>query len=99
MIRYTTPTETFTVENIDLSDATSIKVTFKQKSNVLTVDGTATYEEPDSTISCTLTQEQTGSFAKGKLDVQANAWWGDKRDATYIGELMVYENLLDEVLP
>lgn len=99
MRRYTTPTVTVEVEGVDLT-ASTVLVTFQQRSNRLTVEGpTMTLQGEDTIISVPLSQLQTGGFAEGSVEVQVN--WLDgygHRDATTVGAIQVERNLLAEVV-
>lgn len=109
MIRYTTPILPLEVEGIDLTDNQDVYVTLVQKlgqkSVELTKSGsdlTIQYDaETDiSTITFTLTQEETAAFSLNvAVDVQVNFINASGvRDATNIATLPVLRNLLDEVI-
>ena len=103
MYRATTPTITFNFpNNIDMTQASDIKVTFKSKrhgykltktSNDLTVT--------EHTVSVLLTQEETLKFALGESEAQINWLYSEgnivKRGCSNIVDLIINENLLNEV--
>ena len=99
MIQYTTPTDELVVKGIDLTGY-EVWASYRQRSKRLDVQATdVTYDGKDTTILISLTQEQTGAFASGKVSVQVN-WLTQEgaRDATTIKEISVGENLLDRVM-
>lgn len=102
MIRYTTPTITLTVEGVDLTSA-DVYVSMEQGSLKFVKSGdaiTKTYNDPDTTITVTLTQEESAKFVeKQAVSVQINWIEADgKRSATQVKGISVARNLLDEVL-
>ena len=104
-VRYTTPTLTLIVRGVDLSGADAVVVSLRQRmrgrtnAHEVDVDATATYDGTDSTLTVTLTQEQTaGFFADQPVSVQVNWTEGDTRNATTIALVPWGENLLDEVM-
>lgn len=100
MIRYTTPTITLTVGG-DISEADQVWVTLRQASKMVTVekdDLTISYADEASTISFTLSQQQSAVFsARSSVQVQVNWMVGSTRIATEIGLIRPLENLLSEV--
>ena len=98
MIRYTTPTITLTIEDALVSG--DVFVTFEQGRNRLTIeDAEVTLGNSDSTITLTLTQEQTAMFKTGfPISVQVNWIDGGVRTATDIATISALDNLLDEVI-
>lgn len=103
MRRYTTPTLPMTVP-VDLTGA-DIYVTIKQGQRKLQKTGADVVSVYDSesgktTLSVTLTQEETGAFlAEKKAYVQVNWIFSDgTRDATNIKQIDVSENLIAEVI-
>lgn len=103
MRRYTTPTLHMTVP-VDLTGA-EIYVTIKQGQRKLQKTGADVISVYDSesgktTLSVTLTQEETGAFlAEKKAYVQVNWIFSDgTRDATNIKQIDVSENLIAEVI-
>lgn len=103
MRRYTTPTLPMTVP-VDLTGA-EIHVTIKQGARKIQKTGTDIVsvwdaESGKTTLSVTLTQEETGAFLAGrKAEVQVNWIFSDgTRDATNIKQIDVLENLIAEVI-
>lgn len=103
MRRYTTPTLPMTVP-VDLTGA-EIHVTIKQGARKIQKTGTDIVsvwdaESGKTTLSVTLTQEETGAFIAGrKAEVQVNWIFADgTRDATNIKPIDVSENLIAEVI-
>ena len=105
MIRYTTPILPLEVEGIDLTENEDVYVTLKQNDVELTKRGsdlTVQYngESDISTITFSLTQEETAAFNLNKaVDVQVNFINASGvRDATNIAIIPVLRNLLDKVI-
>lgn len=103
MRRYTTPTLHMTVP-VDLTGA-DIYVTIKQGQRKLQKTGSDVVSVYDSesgktTLSVTLTQEETGAFlAEKSATIQVNWIFADgTRSATNIKKIDVSENLLSEVI-
>lgn len=102
MIRYTTPSLTMTVKDVDLTGehvwvtiadrGLSVKVTIDNPTVVLSGD--------DSVITVSLTQKQTALFPAGiKVFAQVNYMTLlGVRHATSINEIEVHQNLLDSEL-
>lgn len=105
-IRYTTPTLTLIARGVDLTGMDAVTVSLRQRigkaestHEVDVTDPTMTYDGTDTTISITLTQEQSGGFVDGKpVEAQVNWLDGTDRDATTIGTVMWHRNLLNEVM-
>ena len=106
MINYTTPTISLTVEGVDLSGM-DVYVSLEQGKTELTKTGTDLIIEPivgegttDTSITLTLTQEESAAFDFGKsVSVQVNFIDSSGvRDATEIKTIPVMRNLLDEVI-
>lgn len=106
MIRYTTPSISLTIEDIDLTDK-EVYVTLQQGNLKMTKSGadlainvTPVGESYESNISFTLTQEESAMFDYSRsCIIQAN--WIDAsgvREATDIQNVSVMRNLLDEVI-
>ena len=98
--RGTTPTLvlTFTDDNLDLTSATGVYVTFKYGPNDLTKTGEdLTVEAKKITVS--FTQEETLAFPEGPMQIQAN-WTGADgfRAASEIQSFNWSRQLLPEVL-
>lgn len=106
MINYTTPTISLTVEGVDLSGM-DVYVSLEQGQKELTKTGDALIIEPivgaettDTSITFTLTQEESAFYDFGKsVSVQVN-WISSSgvRDATEIKTIPVMRNLLDKVV-
>lgn len=106
MIRYTTPTISLTVEKADLTGK-DVYVSLEQGSMILTKSGsdltvtvTTVDEQPMTTISFTMTQEESATFNENKsVSVQVNFISADGvRAATGIKTIKVMRNLLNEVI-
>lgn len=105
MIRYTTPTETLIVGDVDLTDC-DVYVSIRQPStkgigsDIVDIrNPTVTYDGTDSTIVVELTQLQTGELRVGTASIQVN--WIDEygvRKATNIVAKPIGENLLQREL-
>lgn len=98
--RGTTPTLvlTFTDDNLDLTSAAGVYVTFKYGPNALTKTGEdLTVEAKKITVS--FSQEETLSFPEGPMQIQAN-WTGADgfRAASEIQVFNWSRQLLPEVL-
>ncbi len=95
MIQYTTPTHEFVVEGIDLSGC-EVWVSYAQKGISVDVQASSvTYDDPDTTVEVDLTQEQTGKFQSGQVQVQLNWLYPNgKRDAVEVKNLVVDRNLI-----
>jgi hypothetical protein len=97
MRRFTTDTDVITVADADLTGA-DVYVTYAQGTRSLTItDPVVAYSAPDSTVTVSLTQEQTGSFSTGKCNRQVNWVTQTERHATEAVEVPVTQNLLAEV--
>ena len=103
MFQYTTPTDVLFLRGINL-EGFDVWVSYQQKKRELDVKvpaASVTYdsETDTTTVTAKLTQEQTGLFGVGTVEVQVN-WIGpdDSRDATFIGEEEVFKNLLEKVV-
>lgn len=106
MINYTTPTISLTVEGVDLSGMDTY-VSLEQGQKELTKTGDSLIIEPivgeettDTSITFTLTQEESAFYDFGKsVSVQVN-WISSAgvRDATEIKTIPVMRNLLDKVV-
>lgn len=95
--RYTTPviTLTFTEKDLDLTQASSVYVTFKQAGKTVTVEDPAVTEK---TISVSFTQEQTAQFCEGEVEVQANWMIAGSRVASEVATYEFTEQLLQRVI-
>ena len=106
MINYTTPTISLTVEGVDLTGMDTY-VSLEQGNKELTKTGEDLIIEPivgeettDTSITFTLTQEESAFYDFGKsVSVQVN-WISSAgvRDATEIKTIPVMRNLLDKVV-
>lgn len=101
MYRGTTPTFELKIndENIDLTEADNVYVTFRTKKGKSTYTGEA-LEVTEQQVDVYLTQEQTLAFPTGIVEVQINwTYENGKRACTNIARIVVSENLIEEVLP
>ena len=98
--QYTTPTFTltFTDEQLDLTQATSVYVTFKGGVNVFTKSGESLTVAAKQ-IDVRLTQQETAKLNVGEVEIQAN--WvmpsGD-RAASEIAKCTIDRQLLTAVI-
>lgn len=102
MKRYTTPTMALIINKPELTDAAALFVTFKQGSNVLTIDDNITITPTDTGVQLEveLTQLQTSGFNPGNAQIQVNWLETDgKRGATEVASVSITDNLLNSVLP
>ena len=99
MIQYTTPTNTHIVKGIDLTGC-DVWVSYEQgKVEVDIKASDISFDGEDTTLSVTLTQEQTASFRVGKVTHQVNWVYPDgSRDATNQKIITVEPNLLNKVV-
>lgn len=98
MIRYTTPTDAFSIAGKDIT-ATDVYVTYEQDGNVLTLrPETLEYDGEKTSLTVSLTQLQTASFDVGWCDVQVNWVVDGVRNATCVKRIPVGTNLLEEEL-
>lgn len=98
--QWTTPTLllTFTEPSLDLTAATSVYVTFKTNTYSITKTGSA-LTITEKTISIYLSQNETGSFGRGTVDIQVN--WKDangNRFASDIVSINISQQLLNRVI-
>lgn len=100
MVRYTTPTFTLTLKNVNLTGY-QIYVSIQQGSTIITLD----YENislnivnGNSVLTFELTQEESSKFDyHNKANVQVNAINSDNhRVATDIMEIDILKNLIDK---
>ena len=106
MIRYTTPTQTIKVKGIDLTgyDVTvSLRqlIGVTQNAHEVDIGGDAVslaLDGSDTAVTFTLTQEQSGGFVRGWVDVQVNYGSGDTRMASSVTSLYMERNLLTQVV-
>lgn len=102
MIRGTTPTFVLTVEGYDLTQLTSVFVTFEQGSKELTKTGNElvlTASGDDTIVTVTLSQEETLGFTVGRAEVQVRFIRSDnKAYATERKPVAVKEVLYEEVI-
>lgn len=104
MFKGTTPTYTFTLpEDIDLSSAESVYVTFSKTNyeNILTKQDDE-LEINGNIVSVYLTQDETLEFPKGDILIQLNWLYADgnetKRACSEIVTDRVKRNLVNEVI-
>lgn len=94
MIRFTTPTHTHRIKNVDLSGC-DVWVTYQQCSYQLDLKGTVETDGNDTLVTVNFTQEQTASFCEGRVTVQINWVYPDgARDATRQKQMAVGSNLM-----
>lgn len=103
MIQATTPTITLTLPNdIDLTTATEVFVTFKQQMLTITkttFDGVEIDDENANVLYVTLEQSETVLFSDNyPAKVQVNWTQGTKRFATVVKNINVKENLIPKML-
>lgn len=102
MVRGTTPTFIFNTP-VDLTQATSVYVTFSKMDDdiILTKTGTD-LDITDESVSVFLTQEETLSFPNGKAKVQLNWLYTEdsriKRACSNQKTITATDNLIDEVI-
>lgn len=98
--QFTTPTFqlTFNDENLDLTEARNVYVTFRSGTNLITKTGADLTVEAKS-ISVNLNQSDTGQFGHGSIDIQAN-WTtdGGGRAASEVVSCQISEQLLRRVV-
>lgn len=104
--RYTTPPISLLVKGVDITSA-DVYVTIKQLETEINLEDsrlTLSYSNPDTTITFSLTQEESGSLnlmacdVNAYCDIQVNWISGGVRYATEIARAKIYDNLLDEVI-
>lgn len=99
--QYTTPTFTLTFddENLDLTEAENVYVTFRSGGARITKSG-EDLTVNEKTIDVFLTQSDTGKFSDSEgVDIQAN-WTmaGEGRAASEVAHYEISEQLLNEVI-
>lgn len=97
---WTTPTFslTFTEAALDLTTAANVYVTFNVGWQTITKSGDS-LDISEKQINVHLSQEETGSFPEGPIDVQAN--WTDAqgtRCASEVAKVDISKQLLKEVI-
>lgn len=107
MIKYTTPAVPMELEGIDLTSQYNVYVTIEQgdikitkRESDLIITVTVVDDVPTTSITLLLTQEETGKLDYDKsAKIQIN-WINQAgvRDASTIGAVSVFRNLLDEVI-
>lgn len=101
MIRYTTPTERYSLKGIDLTNA-DVYVTYEQgcKTETFRPDSVVYDAETEtSLIEVGFTQLESAGFSVGNANVQVNFVMDGKRDATTIETVYVGRQLLEKELP
>ena len=98
--RGTTPTITFEVDDqdLDLTRAKNVYVTFQNGTNKITKTG-EDLTVGEKTVSVTLAQRETLAFSNGKIKVQIN--WTYDDGTRWSSECVTYavsEQLLDKVV-
>lgn len=100
--RYTTPTHIFTVP-FDTNTISMMAIIYKQGGNVVLVKDLADCELGDKTVSCTLTETETGLFSGApQVQIQLRVGIGNSRLNSNILNVSVADvlkdGLLDEVV-
>ena len=85
-------------ETVDLTQATSVYVTFSYGRRTLTKSGDD-LEVAAHQISVFLSQTETLSFPIGNVEIQVNWMVGNLRYASDIAQYNITRQLLDKVLP
>ena len=100
MIRYTEPTEEYSIHGIDLTGG-EIYVTYRQGNVVETFRPTniAYDAEVGTTFEVGFSQLETAGLAVGNADVQINYILDGKRSATKVKTVYIGEQLLEKELP
>ena len=100
MYQYTTPTITITLpEEVSVSDLDSLAVVIQQDNTKLVKEILDCILDPDgNTITLTLSQEETGGFKAGLVNVQAHLLVGNTAYATQIMKANIYTNIHGEVI-
>lgn len=98
--QFTTPTFTltFTEQGLDLTQAQNVYVTFRSGPHIVTKSGDS-LTVGEKTIGVYLTQNDTGMFRIGNMDIQAN-WTtgGGGRAASEVVSYLITEQLLKRVV-
>lgn len=101
MIRYTTPTITLEVPK-DITSNTNVYVSLKQgnvQKDVKVAAANMTVSNGITTITVSLTQEDTAKFTAGTCTAQVNWITSEgKRDSTGQARIKIEDNLLDRVI-
>ena len=79
MYRGTTPTNTFRTNQVDLSTADVIYITYKQMGKVIVEKTKADCTFGENSVSVTLTQDETLRFSVHDVQVQIRARFADGR--------------------
>lgn len=104
MFKGTTPTYTLTLpEEVDLTDATSVIVTFANRRGAILAEKTGADLDIDrNVIEVYLTQEETLAFPEGTVSIQVNWLYNSdgvtKRAASNIAKVYYQNNLINEVI-
>lgn len=104
MIPYTSPTEQYSVNGIDLSSA-EIYVTYRQKNKhgktvIKTFRPTnVEYDGEATTFEVELSQADTADFEVGEAELQINYLLDGKRAPTFVKTIYVGTQLLEKELP
>lgn len=100
MIKYTDAVLRITLPDLDLTGASSIKVTIAQGSQSATKDATAeALEEGGCRVTAAFVQTDTGGFnTEDFVEVQINYWISGKRSALKPVRIDFYKNLISEVM-
>ena len=100
MVRGTTPTFKLVLndENVDLTSATNVYVTFCQNGINLTKTGDD-IEVLEKEVDVYLNQQETLNFHSNIVEIQVNWTYDDgKRACSNIAKILVGRNLLNEVI-
>ena len=99
MVRGTTPTFIIQIEDdIDLTEARNVYVTFEQDTLKMTKTG-QDIEVSEKEVDVFLTQSETLQFSVGMMDIQLNWTYDDnKRACSNIIVVNIERNLINEVL-
>ncbi len=99
MIPYTTPTFRFRAKEdsgIDFTQAQKIMFSIEQGDTILSKIVSNAQEK---VVEVALSQEESGRFIKGKAKVQLNVKFSNSnRTASYVREIYISEQLLEEVI-
>lgn len=94
----TTPTFILTLEDVDLTTATNVYVTFKGAETI--TKSTSALDIDEHTVGVYLSQADTLKLGKGNVSIQLNWTFEDSsRGASEIVSYPLGPNLLDKVVP
>lgn len=100
MYQYTTPTITIKIpQDVSVQTIDSLAVVIQQDDIKLTKNLLGCILDPDdNTITITLSQEETGGFKPGTINVQAHILVGNTAYATQIMKANIFRNIHGEVI-